>query len=192
MPAIRTGCWTIYNARRAKVRAAAPNAAHLALARLEAAWPDEFLLVTQNVDDLHEKAGSRRLLHMHGEHGKVLCAACGHRWPAPERIGTDDPCPACAAAACRPDVVWFGEVPYHLPQITAALERAQIFAAIGTSGAVYPAAGFVAHAAAAGAHCVELNLEPTARSSRFDSHLTGPATRLVPDWVEALLAETRR
>jgi NAD-dependent deacetylase len=180
-----------YNARRAKVRDAAPNDAHHALARLERDWPGEVLLVTQNVDPLHERAGSRNLLHMHGAHASALCAACGHRWPAPEQIGADDPCPACAAAMCRPDVVWFGEMPYHLDAIAAALDAADLFAAIGTSGVVYPAGGFVKRARASGAHCVELNLEATARSPYFHEHRTGPATEVVPGWVEDLLSAGR-
>jgi NAD-dependent deacetylase len=177
-----------YNARRARVAEAQPNAAHLALARLEREWPGEVLVVTQNVDALHERAGSRALVHMHGEHASALCAGCGHRWPAPPVIGPADACPACGAAACRPDVVWFGEVPYHLDRIAAAVAGCGLFAAIGTSGQVHPAAGLVRRARAAGAHCVELNLAGTARSDWFHEHLTGPATQTVPAWVDRLLA----
>ncbi len=177
-----------YNARRANCRAAQPNPAHFALARLEKEWPGEVVIVTQNVDDLHERAGARNVIHMHGELARALCAACGHRWEAPEVMAPDDPCPACGARATRPDVVWFGEMPYRMEEIGAALARADLFAAIGTSGTVYPAAGFVAEAARAGAHRVELNLEPSATAGAFDEVITGPATEIVPAWVERLLA----
>lgn len=176
-----------YNSRRARVRGIEPNAAHLALARLERDFPGEVWVVTQNVDPLHEKAGTRRLIHMHGEHARALCGACGHRWPAPDALGVADECPACAAAECRPDVVWFGETPYRLDEIAALVAGAEIFAAIGTSGEVYPAAGLVRAARAAGAHCVELNLADTAGSAWFHEHRTGPATEVVPAWVDDLL-----
>ncbi|MCX7889349.1 MAG: NAD-dependent deacylase [Rhodobacteraceae bacterium] len=176
-----------YNARRQAVRTARPNAAHVALARLEAAWPGRVLVVTQNVDDLHEKAGTRNLIHMHGAHAGALCAACGHRWPAPLVMAPADPCPACARPATRPDIVWFGETPRQLPAIHAALAACDLFVAIGTSGRVQPAAGFVRRARTAGARTLELNLEPSAQAALFDAALQGPASRLVPAWVEGLL-----
>lgn len=175
-----------YNSRRRKAAAAQPNAAHLALARLAA--HHDLTLVTQNVDDLHERGGSPDVIHMHGQLDRALCAGCGHRWSAPMVMSPADPCPACGRAATRPDIVWFGEMPYHLEPIWAALEEAEIFAAIGTSGNVYPAAGFAQHAARMGASCIELNLEPGATSRDFDEHVTGPATRIVPDWVGTLIA----
>jgi NAD-dependent deacetylase len=180
-----------YNLRRARVRQAQPNAAHLALARLEREWRGRVVVVTQNVDPLHERAGTRALIHMHGEHASALCAGCGHRWPAPELLGPADPCPACGAAECRPDVVWFGEVPYHMERIAAEVAACGTFAAIGTSGQVYPAAGLVRRAREAGAFCVELNLAETARSALFHDHRTGPATQVVPAWVDQMLAEAR-
>ena len=176
-----------YNARRANAAAAQPNAAHRALARLEAAWPGPFRIITQNVDDLHERAGSRAVWHMHGRLNGALCAACGARWPAPATMAPTDPCPACGASAIRPDVVWFGEYPYHMEDIWPVLRGADIFAAIGTSGTVYPAAAFAQDAARAGAHCVELNAEPSAVAGDFEEWLTGPASRIVPDWVNRLL-----
>ena len=176
-----------YNARRANMRAAVPNAAHKALARLQHAWPDRVTLVTQNIDDLHERAGSPAVVHMHGELAQALCAACGHRWAAPAAMQPDDPCPACAAPATRPDIVWFGEIPYQMERIGAALAQAELFVAIGTSGAVYPAAGFVAEAAARGAATLELNLEPSDTVQAFDAHRMGPATETVPAWVDSLL-----
>ncbi|MDR5652103.1 NAD-dependent deacylase [Ruixingdingia sedimenti] len=176
-----------YNARRANARAAAPNAAHRALARLERDWPGAVLIVTQNVDDLHERAGSRDVLHMHGELAQALCAACGARWPAPAAMAPGDSCPACAARAVRPDVVWFGEYPYHMDRIAKALRAADLFVAIGTSGHVYPAAGFVQEAAQAGARTLELNLEPSATASDFDAARFGPAGVIVPDWVAELV-----
>ena len=176
-----------YNARRANCRGAAPNAAHAALARLQAEYRGEVVIVTQNVDDLHERSGATAVIHMHGALNSALCAACGQRWPAPAEMHRDDPCPNCAAAATRPDVVWFGEIPYHMERIMAALESCTLFAAIGTSGEVYPAAGFVALAARAGAQTVELNLAPSSVVSAFDETRFGPATQVVPEWTASLL-----
>lgn len=176
-----------YNLRRAGLRDVTPNAAHLALARLEAALPGQVLVVTQNVDDLHERAGSRAVIHMHGALSGALCAACGHRWPAPNSMAPSDPCPACAAPATRPDIVWFGEVPYQMERIWQALRGADLFVAIGTSGQVYPAAAFVQDAARAGADTLELNLAPSAVSHDFARQVFGPATQTVPDWVNSLI-----
>jgi NAD-dependent deacetylase len=177
-----------YNMRRARVAAALPNAAHKALARLEHHGRHEVLVVTQNVDDLHEQGGTRNLIHMHGAHKGALCAACGHRWPAPAVMQVTDPCPACTVPATRPDVVWFGEVPYRLEEIQAEVAACDMFVSVGTSGTVQPAAGLVRRAKAAGARTVELNLEPSARAGLFDEARHGPATEVVPDWVEAMLA----
>lgn len=177
-----------YDLRRAALASVAPNAAHLALARLDAAWPGELLIVTQNVDDLHERAGARRLLHMHGELRSALCAACGAQAGWEGDLPPCTPCPSCGAAALRPDIVFFGEMPYQMEVIEAALARADIFVSIGTSGAVYPAAGFVQTARWHGADTLELNLEPSAGSHLFADSRTGPASVLVPEWVEAMLA----
>lgn len=178
-----------YNARRAAAAAATPNAAHRALARLEADGRHEVLIVTQNVDDLHERGGSRSLIHMHGALTGALCARCGHRWTAPAVMRVSDPCPACARPAARPDIVWFGEMPYRMEEIWQALRRADLFVSIGTSGNVYPAAGFVADAGHAGVETLELNLEPSAGSRLFDAARHGPATRIVPEWVAEMLGE---
>ena len=175
-----------YNARRAASAAAEPNAAHRALAEL--ARHHDLVLVTQNVDDLHERGGSHDVIHMHGALSGALCAACGHRWDAPVVMAPHDPCPACRAPATRPDIVWFGEMPYEMERIWEAVEACEIFAAIGTSGNVYPAAGLAQHAGRAGADCVELNLEAGANARDFDTHIAGPATRTVPDWVAGLIA----
>lgn len=177
-----------YNARRAKCRGAAPNTAHLALARLEAEFSGEVLIVTQNVDDLHERAGSRSVWHMHGALAGALCAACGHHWAAPDVMTPHDPCPACGSTHTRPDVVWFGEMPYGMDDIAAALDRADLFVAIGTSGTVYPAAGFVAAAKAAGARTLELNLEQSEGARIFDETRQGAAGKLVPAWVDEVLS----
>jgi NAD-dependent deacetylase len=177
-----------YDARRAQLAAVAPNAAHRALARLDAAWPGELLIVTQNVDDLHERAGARRLLHMHGELKSALCAACGVRSPWNGPLSEKPPCPACQAPSLRPDIVFFGEIPYEMARIEAALARADLFVSIGTSGAVYPAAGFVQTARHHGAHTLELNLDPSAGSILFGETRLGPAATLVPAWVDELLA----
>ncbi|MGB3721752.1 MAG: NAD-dependent deacylase, partial [Pacificimonas sp.] len=152
---------TFYDARRAALARVEPNAAHLALARLDAEWDGELLLVTQNVDDLHDRAGSRRLIHMHGELERALCLQCGIRLDAPATMRDGPACTSCGAAALRPDIVWFGEMPYRMGEIETALSAADLFVSIGTSGAVYPAAGFVQMAAACGAATLELNLEPS-------------------------------
>lgn len=180
-----------YNARRANSRGATPNAAHHALARLEASYPGELLIITQNVDDLHERAGSRAVLHMHGTLEGALCATCGHRWPAPAVMAVGDACPACTAPRCRPDIVWFGEYPYHMEDIWQALRAADAFVAIGTSGTVYPAAAFAQDAARAGAYCLEINAESSAVASDFDDQRLGPASRTVPQWVDEVLARGR-
>lgn len=173
-----------YNQRRARLADVRPNAAHQALAEL--AQRHQLTLITQNVDNLHERAGSPSVIHMHGELTRALCAACGHRWPAPLAMQPDDLCPACGTAATRPDIVWFGEMPYHMEQIWAALEQTEIFAAIGTSGNVYPAAGFAQHAARMGARCIELNLADSANARDFDQRITGPASETVPAWIASL------
>ena len=176
-----------YNERRAQASRAEPNAAHEALARLEASHSGEVLVVTQNVDDLHERGGTQNLIHMHGALNSALCGACDHRWSAPMQMAVGHACPACDAPAARPDIVWFGEMPYQMDRIFTALGNADVFAAIGTSGNVYPAAGFVAEAARAGAHTLEINLEPSAVGSQFDEALLGPATQTVTAWVDAIL-----
>lgn len=176
-----------YNTRRIQAAAAQPNAAHLALARLEAQMGDDVLVVTQNVDDLHERAGSRNVVHMHGALAGALCHACGHRWKAPLEMLSTDSCPHCCTKATRPDVVWFGETPYGMEVIDPALSGADIFVSIGTSGQVYPAAAYAQHARRMGAHTVELNLEPCANSRDFDEQRYGPASRIVPRWVADFL-----
>lgn len=177
-----------YNARRQQAATATPNAAHEALARLERDHPGEVLIVTQNVDGLHEKAGSKNVLHMHGILAGALCAACDHRWPAPGDMHKTDTCPECGAPATRPDIVWFGEMPYHMDDIWQHLATADTFVAIGTSGEVYPAAAFVQEAAINGAHTIELNLAPSSRVSDFAETCFGPATQIVPRWVDQELS----
>jgi len=177
-----------YDARRAWLDEVEPNAAHQALARLDAEWPGELLIVTQNVDDLHERAGAKRLLHMHGELTSGWCLACDERfgWQGP--MGEGASCPACQVAGkVRPDIVWFGEMPYEMERIDAALMNADLFVSIGTSGAVYPAAGFVQTARYCGARTLEINLEPSQGSIFFDERRYGPAATLVPEWVEQTL-----
>jgi NAD-dependent deacetylase len=177
-----------YDARRGKLETVEPNAAHRALARLDAAWPGNLLVVTQNVDDLHERAGSRRLLHMHGELKSAWCLGCGARMAWETDLASGPPCPTCGEPGrLRPDIVWFGEMPYEMERIDRALMDADLFVSIGTSGAVYPAAGFVQAARYAGARTLELNLEPSLGSVYFDESRTGPAGALVPEWVEEVL-----
>lgn len=177
-----------YDARRAALATVQPNAAHAALARLDAAWPGALLIVTQNVDDLHERAGAKRLLHMHGALRSALCAACGARTTWDAALPPGSVCTACDAPALRPDIVFFGELPYQMDVIERALGDADLFVSIGTSGAVYPAAGFVQGARYAGAQTLELNLERSAGSGYFHETRLGAAGVLVPAWVDALLA----
>ena len=167
-----------------------PNAAHRALARLEEAWPGPVLLVTQNIDDLHERAGSRSLVHMHGEILQARCLACGNTAPWAEDMTLASACGACATVGrLRVNVVWFGEMPFEMERIFEALAGCDLFLSIGTSGAVYPAAGFVQEARLGGrAHTVELNLEPSEGHSLFAERHYGPASELVPAYVERLLA----
>lgn len=177
-----------YNQRRRQNSHVEPNAAHRALARLESAYPGEVLIVTQNIDPLHEMAGTKNLLHMHGEIQKALCSDCGTRHRFDGDIDLDSVCRACARpGVLRPDVVWFGEMPYHMDVIFEALAKADLFISIGTSGTVYPAAGFVAEARRAGAHAVELNLEPSEGASLFHQAIHGKATEIVPPYVDTLI-----
>jgi NAD-dependent deacetylase len=177
-----------YDLRRAALRTVEPNAAHLALARLDAEWAGELLIVTQNVDDLHERAGATRLLHMHGELKSAWCRACDARVPWEEDLSDAPPCPSCGyAGRLRPDIVWFGEMPYEMERIDRAIMDADVFVSIGTSGAVYPAAGFVQTARYCGARTLEMNLDPSLGSVYFHETRTGPASALVPAWVDELL-----
>ncbi|MEM6374296.1 MAG: NAD-dependent deacylase [Pseudomonadota bacterium] len=176
-----------YNTRRAQAQDATPNAAHVALARLQAEHQGDVMLVTQNVDALHEKAGSQDVIHMHGQLDSALCSNCEHLWTAPIAMRVGETCPSCGAGTARPDIVWFGEIPYHMDRIEAALGRADIFAAIGTSGNVYPAAGFVQLATHVGAKTVEMNLDPSETVAQFDETRPGKASQTVPEWVEHVL-----
>jgi NAD-dependent deacetylase len=177
-----------YDARRANLATVSPNPAHSALARLDSEWPGELLIVTQNVDDLHERAGAKRLLHMHGELKSAWCLACDVRNAWAEGLGDHPACPDCGeTGALRPDIVWFGEMPYDMDRIDRALMDADLFVSIGTSGNVYPAAGFVQTARYVGARTLEMNLDPSLGSHLFDESRTGPAGVLVPAWVEEVL-----
>jgi NAD-dependent deacetylase len=176
-----------YDMRRAAIQEKQPNPAHVALARLDAEWPGELLLVTQNVDDLHTRAGASRVLHMHGEHLNAWCTSCDVRSPWRGTLIERPACPVCHSRTLRPDVVWFGEVPYRMDEIYAALRGADLFVSIGTSGAVYPAAGLVRQARELGAQTLELNLERSQGSAWFHETRLGPASALVPAWVDELL-----
>ena len=180
-----------YNDRRRSLvdNSVDPNAAHAALARLEAEWPGEVFLVTQNIDDLHERAGSNNLLHMHGELLKIRCSACRAVFAWAEDLSTGHVCANCGTqGSLRPHVVWFGEMPLDMERIYQALSECALFMSVGTSGNVYPAAGFVQQVRASGdAHTVELNLEPSMKASAFAQHIYGPATEVVPAYVEQVL-----
>lgn len=184
-------CHDFYNARRRNLLDAVPNAAHAALARLERDHPGRVLIVTQNVDDLHERAGARNVLHMHGELKKSRCGDCHTVFDWGTDMDVDTVCPVCRRPGfMRPHVVWFGEMPFHMNRIAAELAACDLFISIGTSGNVYPAAGFVADVRAQGrAHTVELNLEPSDRADDFEEHIHGPATRIVPAFVDRLLRD---
>lgn len=181
-----------YNARRSNLLAAKPNAAHAALTRLEAKLAergDRLFLVTQNIDDLHERAGSRLVVHMHGELLKARCTRCHAATAWRGDLGTTSVCPSCGqSSALRPHVVWFGEIPFEMDMISDALAASDLFVAIGTSGSVYPAAGFVAEARAAGIRTCEINLEASDNADQFDEQRYGPASEAVPAWVEEMLS----
>ena len=177
-----------YNARRNQLKdpIIKPNAAHLALAELEKEWEGPFLLVTQNVDNLHERVGSRKLVHMHGELNKVRCEWCDEPEHFIEDILPETLCRHCGRASLRPHIVWFGEMPLFMDEIMDALDTAEIFVAIGTSGNVYPAAGFVNRALRA--ETIEVNLQGSEISTNFRKHYVGPASEAVPQLVNDLLA----
>ncbi len=178
-----------YDARRSALLMVQPNAAHHALARLEEALGDDLLVVTQNIDDLHERAGSRNLLHMHGELLKIRCNRCQAIAGWTEDLSLDQPCADCGDAGwLRPHVVWFGEMPLQMERIYQALDRCRLFISIGTSGNVYPAAGFVAEVTnGSGTHTVELNMEPSEGATLFAEARYGPATELVPAYIDKIL-----
>ncbi len=180
-----------YNTRRRRLidGSVVPNAAHKALARLQAEWPGEVLIVTQNIDDLHERGGSRNVHHMHGELLKSRCGACGHVANCPGDIVTVQECSRCGSVGtARPHVVWFGETPLGLEAIYPALDGCGMFISIGTSGSVYPAAGFIDYVTARGpCRTVELNLESSQGGQVFDDAAYGPATEIVPNYIEIIL-----
>ncbi|MBB5350189.1 NAD-dependent deacetylase [Haloferula luteola] len=179
-----------YNRRRAKLLEVKPNAAHGALARLERELDGQLTLITQNIDDLHERAGSREVIHMHGELLKARCRQCGAVVAWREDLSRANLCKACGGMdSMRPHVVWFGEMPFHLGWIERELNRADLFVAIGTSGQVYPAAGFVGAAKESGARTLEINLDPGGTSRDFDEHRTGLASEQVPAWVDECLGK---
>jgi len=183
-----------YNETRGKFRAAhiEPNAAHQALARLEREYDGEVTIITQNIDPLHEIAGSKRVIHMHGRDGEVRCMSCKAEFESDANLTPESVCPNCKAVGeLRPNIVWFGEMPMHLDEIYEVLERCGLFLAIGTSGEVYPAAGFVLHVRRrrASARTVELNLESTDNQGLFHEHIYGPATQVVPPYVERILKQ---
>jgi len=189
------GVHEFYNERRRGLAntGIAPNPAHLALAEFEAAFAGDFMLVTQNIDNLHERAGSRDPIHMHGELARVRCEECGDVSEWWDDLFTDTACTACAeVGGMRPHVVWFGEMPFEMDRIYAALESCDLFVSIGTSGNVYPAAGFVQMARMAGARTVELNLEPSEGATLFEEAVYGPAGTVVPDWFADLSNDTPR
>lgn len=180
-----------YNERRRSLADAHPNPAHHAIGRLQtvlSGYGGSVTLVTQNVDDLHERGGAMDVIHMHGALNRALCSACNFRWTLSEGLSTESVCPAChTRGSPRPDIVWFGEMPYDMDRIEFALSKADLFVSIGTSGAVYPAAGFVQAASAQNTETIELNLEPSLGSDSFNQAQYGPAGTIVPAWVEGVI-----
>lgn len=176
-----------YNSRRRDLGKAKPNAAHKALARLEENLGENFLLITQNIDDLHERGGNNRVIHMHGELYKIFCSLCNERMVYKTDLTVEEKCPKCnTAGTLRPDIVWFGEMPYRMGEINEALAGCSLFVAIGTSGNVFPAAGFVIQAKTAGAITCEINLEPSVVQQHFDYGYYGRATEQLPLFVKDL------
>ena len=187
----RSMVYRFYNMRREKIQEAAPNAAHFALARLERDFPGTVTLVTQNIDDLHERAGSQQVIHMHGEAMKARCLKCESISSCGATLDETNRCPACnTVGTLRPHIVWFGEIPLFMEEIGHALTHADLFVSIGTSGVVYPAAGFAGLAACHGIRTIEINPHTTEISPHFDEHFRGPATEKVPEWVDEILSST--
>jgi NAD-dependent deacetylase len=183
--------YRFYNERRQHLRGGEvqPNTAHTALAELEQKYAGSFWLVTQNIDDLHERAGSRQLYHMHGELLKMRCRYSGQVFETTASFDAQNSCECCGkAGALRPHVVWFGEMPLFMEEIYALLADCELFVAIGTSGNVYPAAGFVELARRAGATSLEINPETTEGSPLFEHHWRGNATEQVPRLLELLVS----
>ena len=179
-----------YDMRREAIQAKQPNAAHEALAKLDAAWDGELLIVTQNVDDLHERAGSKRVLHMHGKLLSARCCSTGRAIPWQDDFDDTTECRCCLPGEqMRPDIVWFGEVPMHMDDIIMALAQADVFIAVGTSGQVYPAANFVAMAADSGARTIEINLEPSQQNSLFEEKIVGQAGKTLPEFVARFIQD---
>ena len=179
-----------YNLRRSQLLTVEPNLAHHALARLKNHHQDQLTLVTQNVDDLHERAGTSDVMHMHGELLKSRCACCGRISDCVTNITINTTCEDCGhTGTMRPHIVWFGEMPLLMDQIHQKLVQADIFISIGTSGMVYPAAGFAEEAKRHGARLIEANLAETDISPLFDEHFQGAATQVVPELIENLIKE---
>lgn len=176
-----------YNLRRAQLTEVKPNAAHLALANFEQEYDGEFLLVTQNVDDLHDRAGSQKLLHMHGELKKVRCVRTHRVYDWSNDITDNTLCECCQQPNLRPHIVWFGEMPLFMDEIYRALQSCDLFISVGTSGHVYPAAGFVELATQAGADTIEINLEPSQVKDAFQEHIYGKAGLMLPMYLKKLL-----
>jgi NAD-dependent deacetylase len=179
-----------YNARRSQLSAVQPNEAHKALALLEQEFDGDYLLITQNVDNLHERAGSQSLIHMHGELLKVRCLKSGYVYTIDTPISSSASCLCCGEPGhLRPDIVWFGETPMEMERIYDHLANCDLFISVGTSGHVYPAAGFVELATEVGAYAIEINLESTRQQALFDEHRVGLAGEEVPKLVDQILGK---
>lgn len=187
----KTKVHEFYNKMRRSLKDKAPNPAHLALTKLQQEYPKKtggsVTLITQNIDNLHEKAGSKNVIHMHGELMSILCEHCHERYKFDGDSSVNSECLHCYHQSLRPDIVWFGEMPYHMEEIQDALSSCDLFLSIGTSGGVYPAAGFCQIAKQFGALCVEFNLEKSCVASNFDFGRYGKASVTLPQAVDEIL-----
>lgn len=179
-----------YNMRRQQLlgQDITPNDAHRALAELEHNWGGDVVIITQNIDNLHERAGTQNLIHMHGELLRMFCLNCDNKHDIKTNLSITESCVTCGkVGTLRPDIVWFGEMPYQMDEIYQHLEECELFLSIGTSGNVYPAAGFVMAARQHGSHTIEINLEDSLVANAFHEHIYGPATKTVPALVASIL-----
>ncbi len=178
-----------YNELKPDLLEAKPNLAHLCLTKLQTNYNGNVDIVTQNVDTLHEKAGSKNVYHMHGKIDEAICLNCGHILKSDDDVDTSTICPHCTMAGfMKPNIVFFGEMPLYMPEIEKKLRECDLFISVGTSGVVYPAAGFVYTAKYYGADTIEFNLEKTSNNCLFDEHIFGKCTNTLPEFVEKLLS----
>ena len=177
-----------YNDMRPELFKAEPNPAHLAITDLQSNYPAQIDIVTQNVDTLHEKAGNKNIYHIHGQINQIVCLNCGHVFETWGDISSEDKCEKCGVVGMlKPNIVFFGENLLYMDKVDNLLKSCDLFISIGTSGVVYPAAGFVQIAKMFGADTIELNMEQTSNNRLFDRHIYGPAGTTLPALVQELI-----